>query len=83
MNEYKLTVYRLQNSVNGNPRFLAMVLLPAKHKGDAVLFPVQDQSFARAINGRWSANKHGYIFSTYADEYQHAVEALTQYTEAK
>lgn len=57
-----ITYRRINNDRNGNPRFVAHVLM--QYKGD-VMLNVLDSKLERII-GKYSKTHNGYVFSTYA-----------------
>lgn len=73
------TLHRVKNDINGNPRFLVKLLLPATHHGKYCTMPVIDSKFKELISGRWSKVHHGYTFSTYMNEYDYINQAIEEY----
>lgn len=74
-----ITYQRIKNDKNGNPRFVAHMLMT--YEGDVMLNIIDSK--LNAIIGRYSKVYNGYVFSTYRKPEHVLQEFYTAYWGAK
>ena len=70
-----ITYQRINNDINGNPRFVAHLLMT--YEGD-VMLNVIDSKLTKII-GKYSKAHNGYVFSTYRKPEEVLQEFYTEY----